>query len=52
MTVQTNKAKWEQDIITGEEKRKSSSAKWDVRKKAPAQIGLIWQRFVWRFVTR
>jgi len=33
------------------EKRKSSSAKWDVRKKAPAQIGLNWQHFFWRFVT-
>ena len=33
-------------------KRKSSSAKWDVRKRASAQIGLNWQRFYWRFVTR
>jgi len=33
-------------------KRKSLSAKWDVRKRAPAQIGLNWQRFYWRFVTR
>ena len=33
-------------------KKKSSSAKWDVRKRAPAQIGLNWQRFFWRFVTR
>jgi len=33
-------------------KRKSSSAKWDVKKRAPAQIGLNWQRFFWRFVTR
>ena len=46
------KAKFEQDVITLEEKRKSSSAKWDVRKKAPAQIGLNWQHFYWRFVTR
>jgi len=27
VTVQTNKAKWEQDVITEKEKRKSSSAK-------------------------
>jgi len=33
-------------------KKKSSSAKWDVRKRAPAQIGLNWQRFYLRFVTR
>ena len=26
-------------------KRRSSSAKWDVRKRAPAQIGQNWQRF-------
>jgi len=32
--------------------KKSSSAKWDVRKKAPARINLNWQRFFWRFVTR
>ena len=32
--------------------KKSSSAKWDVRKRAPAYIGLNWQRFFWRFVTR
>jgi len=36
----------------GEEKRKSSSAKWDVRKGAPAQISLNWQCFFWHFVTR
>ena len=48
----SDKAKWEQDIITREEKRKSISAKWDVRKKAPAQIGLNWQRFFWRIMTR
>ena len=23
---------------------------WDVRKRAPAQIGLNWQRFYWRYV--
>jgi len=33
-------------------KKKSSSAKWDVRKSAPASIGLNWQRFYWRFMTR
>jgi len=33
-------------------KKKSSSAKWDVRKRNLAQIGLNWQRFDWRFVTR
>jgi len=33
-------------------KRKRSSAKWDVRRRAPAQIGRNWQRFSWRFVTR
>ena len=43
MTVQTEEAKWEQDIITWERKRKCSSAKWDVRKRAPAQISLNWQ---------
>jgi len=32
-------------------KKKSSNAKRDKRKGAPAQIGLDWQRFYWRFVT-
>jgi len=32
--------------------KKSSSAKCDVRKRAPAQIGLNWLRFHWRFMTR
>jgi len=32
-------------------KRKSSSAKWDVRKRAPAQIGLNWQLFFLHVVT-
>ena len=38
--------------MTREEKLKSSSAKWDVRKKAPAQIGLKWQRFLLHFADR
>jgi len=33
-------------------KKKSSSAKWDVRKRAPAQISLNWQHFYLCFVTR
>jgi len=54
VTVQTKQAKLEQDIITSEDKRKSSNAKWDVRKRASesALIGLNWQRFYWRFVAR
>jgi len=31
--------------------KNSSSENWDVRKRAPAQIGLNLQRFSWRFVT-
>jgi len=38
--------------IKKKEKGKSSSAKWDVRKRATAQIGLNWQHFCLRFVTR
>jgi len=33
-------------------KQISISAKWDVRKRAPVQISLNWQRFYLRFVTR
>ena len=33
-------------------KKKKQRAKWDVRKKAPAQIGLNWQCFFWHFATR
>jgi len=36
VTVQTTKAKCEQDITTCEETRKSGGAKWDERKRAPA----------------
>jgi len=42
----------EQDFIGWEEKGKSRSAKWDVRKRAPAQIDLNQQHFYWRLVTR
>jgi len=33
-------------------KQDSSFAQWDVRKRAPVRIGLNWQHFYWRFVTR
>ena len=31
---------------------KKKQQKWDVRKRAPAQIGMNRQRIYWRFVTR
>jgi len=33
-------------------RKKKSSAKLDVRKRAPAQVGLNLQYFYWRFVTQ
>jgi len=40
VNVQTKRAKWEQDIIICGEKRTGSSAKWNERKRAPAQISV------------